>query len=135
VAGTDVVQLYGRDLHGSVVRPVVQLLGYQRVTLGPGESATVTFTVPTQRFAFSDRSMTRVVEPGDVEVWVGSHCSASAAAPAEEATGGVIRNERVAERRAVPGTATARSLVRVSGEVHRVTLDDPRRVTVEVAAR
>jgi beta-xylosidase len=139
-AGTDVVQLYGHDLHGSVARPVVQLLGYQRVALEPGQSATVTFTVPTQRFAFSDRSMTRVVEPGDVEVWVGSHCSAASTVATAtemtettETTGGAIRNERATERREIPGTATPRSLVRISGGVHRVTLADPRTVTAEVA--
>jgi beta-glucosidase len=72
VAGADVVQLYGRDLVGSVTRPVAQLLGYHRVHLAPGESATVEFTVPTTRLAFSDRSFARVVEPGDVELWVGT---------------------------------------------------------------
>jgi beta-xylosidase len=72
VAGDDVVQLYGRDLVGSVTRPVAQLLGYRRVHLGPGESVTVEFTVPTTRLAFSNRSLNRVVEPGDVEVWVGT---------------------------------------------------------------
>jgi beta-glucosidase len=131
VRGADVVQLYGRDLHGSVARPVVQLLGYTRVTLDPGKSTTVAFTVPTQRFAFSDRSMTRVVEPGDVEVWVGSHASASAVAVAEEATNGAIRNERATARRELPGTATARSVVTISGPVHRVALSDPRRATAE----
>ena len=40
--------------------------------LEPGESVTVEFTVPTTRLAFSDRSFTRVVEPGDVELWVGT---------------------------------------------------------------
>ena len=72
VAGDDVVQLYGRDLVGSVTRPVAQLLGYRRVQLEPGESVTVEFAVPTTRLAFSDRSFTRVVEPGDVELWVGT---------------------------------------------------------------
>ncbi|MGW0505568.1 beta-xylosidase/alpha-l-arabinosidase [Micromonospora sp. NPDC003241] len=72
VAGDEVVQLYGRDLVGSVTRPVAQLLGYRRVHLEPGQSVTVELTVPTTRLAFSDRSLTRVVEPGDVDVWVGS---------------------------------------------------------------
>ena len=71
-AGTDVVQLYGRDLVGSVTRPVAQLLGYRRVHLEPGESVTVEFSVPTTRLAFSDRALRRVVEPGDVEVWIGT---------------------------------------------------------------
>ena len=134
VPGADVVQLYGRDLHGSVARPVAQLLGWTRVVLAPGESATVAFTVPTQRFAFSDRSMTRVVEPGDTEVWVGSHAAASSVAVSEEATNGAIRNERAAARREVPGTATPRWLLTISGPVHRVGLDDPRRVVAEVLA-
>jgi beta-xylosidase len=72
VAGDDVVQLYGRDVVGSVTRPVAQLLGYRRVRLLPGQSVTVQFTVPTTRLAFSDRTYTRVVEPGEVELWVGT---------------------------------------------------------------
>jgi beta-glucosidase len=72
IAGDDVVQLYGRDLVGSVTRPVAQLLGYHRVHLEPGESVTVELTVPSTRLAFSDRSLRRVVEAGDVELWVGT---------------------------------------------------------------
>ncbi|MFE9957363.1 beta-glucosidase [Micromonospora sp. NPDC005299] len=72
VAGDDVVQLYGRDLVASVTRPVAQLLGYRRVHLDPGQSVTVELTVPTTRLAFSDRTLTRVVEPGEVELWVGT---------------------------------------------------------------
>src|SRR5690606_2635616 len=70
-AGDEVVQLYGRDLVASVTRPTVQLLGYQRVHLAPGESVTVRFEVPTTRLAFTDRRLMRIVEPGDVEAWVG----------------------------------------------------------------
>jgi beta-xylosidase len=72
VAGDDVVQLYGHDVVGSVTRPVAQLLGYQRVHLLPGQSATVHFAVPTARLAFADRTYTRVVEPGEVELWIGT---------------------------------------------------------------
>jgi beta-xylosidase len=72
VAGDDVVQLYGRDIVGSVTRPVAQLLGFRRLHLEPGQSVTVELTVPTTRLAFSDRTLTRVVEPGDVELWVGT---------------------------------------------------------------
>lgn len=74
-AGADVVQLYGRDVVASVTRPVVQLLGYARVTLEPGQSVEVTFDVPTTRFAFSDRELVRVVEPGVVEVSIGTSCA------------------------------------------------------------
>lgn len=134
VAGGHVVQLFGRDVHGSVTRPVVQLLGYARVDLDAGESVRLAFTVPSTRFAFSDRRMVRVVEPGDVEVWVGSHASASAsAADADAATGGVIVNERATEARVLPGTATPRSTVAVDGPVHEVTTRDARLVTWEVA--
>jgi beta-glucosidase len=72
VAGDDVVQLYGHDVVGSVTRPVAQLLGYQRVHLLPGQSTTVRFVVPTTRLAFTDRTYTRIVEPGEVELWVGT---------------------------------------------------------------
>jgi beta-xylosidase len=72
VAGDDVVQLYGHDVVGSVTRPVAQLLGYQRVHLAPGQSTTVRFCVPTARLAFTDRTHTRVVEPGEIELWVGT---------------------------------------------------------------
>lgn len=100
---TEVVQLYGHDPVASVTRPVAQLLAFHRVHLEPGESVTVVFTVPTQRFAFSDRSMTRVVEPGDVQVW--------AAADA-----GAVDEPR----------STSRATVRITGPVHRVTPADPR---------
>lgn len=70
-AGEDVVQLYGRDVHASVTRPVAQLLGYQRIALEPGQSVTVSFAVPTTRLSFTNRDLVRVVEPGDVELWVG----------------------------------------------------------------
>jgi beta-glucosidase len=72
VPGDEVVQLYGHDVVGSVTRPVAQLLGYHRVHLAPGESATVRFTVPTTRLAFTDRSYNRVVEPGEIELWIGT---------------------------------------------------------------
>lgn len=74
-AGADVVQLYARDVVGSVTRPVAQLVAYARVDLAPGAAAEVVFEVPASRFAFTDRGMRRVVEPGDVELWVGPSCA------------------------------------------------------------
>lgn len=133
VAGTDVVQLYGRDPLASVVRPVAELLGYGRVTLEPGASARVTFDVPTQRFALTDRHMRRIVEPGEVQVWVGSHAAASAVgAGVADSTGGVIVNERAGTRREIPGAATARATVTVTGDPHPVGLSDRRVVGVGV---
>ncbi|MEU5671260.1 glycoside hydrolase family 3 N-terminal domain-containing protein [Micromonospora sp. NPDC047753] len=80
-AGDDVVQLYGRDVVASVTRPVAQLLGYRRVHLEPGQSVTVELTVPTTRLAFSDRTFTRVVEPGDVELRGGGRVRPTPARP------------------------------------------------------
>lgn len=70
-AGGHVVQLYARDLLGSVTRPLAQLVGFQRVFLEPGASAAVSFEVPTARVAFTGRTMIRVVEPGEMTLWVG----------------------------------------------------------------
>jgi len=133
VAGTDVVQLYGRDVQASVVRPVAQLLGYVRVTLAPGESRRVHFDVPTTRFAFSDRHLVRVVEPGDVEVWVGSHAAAAGGElPSVSATNGAINNTSLRVAGPVEGSATQRKLLTITGGVHRVTTADRRLVCARV---
>jgi hypothetical protein len=71
-AGDDVVMLYGRDVIGSVTRPVAQLLGFHRLHLEPGACAHVTFTVPPARLAFTNRAGDRVVEPGELHLWVGA---------------------------------------------------------------
>jgi beta-xylosidase len=71
-AGSEVVQLYLHDVVAQVVRPVLQLTGFGRVQLGPGEAAEVRFRVHADRTAFTGRDLTRIVEPGDVEVLVGS---------------------------------------------------------------
>ncbi len=88
-AGSDVVQLYARDVVASVTRPVAQLLGYRRVDLEPGAAVTVRFTVPTTRLSFSDRRMRRVVEPGTVELWVGPSCAERETEARVELVGGV----------------------------------------------
>jgi len=71
-AGTEVVQLYLHDVVASVVRPVKQLAGFARVSLAAGESADVRFLVHADRTAFTGRDLRRIVEPGDVEVLVGT---------------------------------------------------------------
>src|SRR4051794_15343081 len=70
--GDEVVQLYLHDVLASVVRPVKQLTGFRRVRLSPGEAVDVRFDVHAERTAFHDRSFRRIVEPGDVEVLVGT---------------------------------------------------------------
>ncbi len=73
-AGTDLVQLYAHDVYASVTRPVAQLVGYARVDLAPGDEAIVEFAVPTTRLAFTDRQFDRIVEAGQIDLWVGPSC-------------------------------------------------------------
>jgi beta-glucosidase len=71
-AGDEVVQLYERDEVASVTRPVQELRGFQRINLQPGESCKVQFHLAAAQLAFYDARMRYVVEPGWVEVMVGS---------------------------------------------------------------
>ena len=70
-AGDEVVQLYARRQRASLTRPVLELVGFVRVTLAPGELRTVTFEVPAGQLGFYDRELAYVVEPGEVELLVG----------------------------------------------------------------
>lgn len=72
-AGTEVAQLYVRDKVGSVTRPVKELKGFQRVSLQPGESKTVTFELPISELAFWNIDMKKVVEPGEFTLWIGTN--------------------------------------------------------------
>ena len=75
-AGVEVVQLYLRDDVASVTRPVRELRGFQRVSLQPGQSRTVTFELGFDDMALYDRDMRHVVEPGTFTVFVGGSSSA-----------------------------------------------------------
>ncbi|TFC57985.1 beta-glucosidase [Cryobacterium sp. TMB1-7] len=103
-AGTDLVQLYARDVHASVTRPVAQLLGYHRVTLEPGEEVVVRFAVPTARLAFTGLRHERIVEPGQVDLWVGASCA---------------DKQTLAQ-------------ITITGAVHRVTVADARLVQSQI---
>ncbi len=70
--GDEVVQLYLHDPVASLVRPVKELKGFVRLSLDPGESRTVTFTLFPEQLAFYDGAMRLIVEPGVFEVMVGS---------------------------------------------------------------
>jgi len=74
--GTEVVQLYASDLVASVARPERSLVGFARVALQAGQSATVTFSVHPSRLAFYDEKMRFVVEPGEFRFSVGSSAAA-----------------------------------------------------------
>ena len=71
--GDEVVQLYVRDVEASVKRPKKQLMAFERIHLGPGDTRTVSFTVSPERLAFWDEKQKAwMVEPGGFEVMVGS---------------------------------------------------------------
>ncbi|MFF4749068.1 beta-xylosidase/alpha-l-arabinosidase [Streptomyces sp. NPDC002514] len=67
-AGAEVIQLYLHDPVASVTRPDTRLIGYHRLELAPGASRRVTFRFHTDLSAFTDRTGTRVVEPGALEL-------------------------------------------------------------------
>ena len=70
VEASETAQLYVRDLVGSLTRPVRELKGFEKITLKPGESRDVKFTLKASDLAFHTSSETTVVEPGDFQVWV-----------------------------------------------------------------
>ncbi|HEX8847177.1 MAG TPA: glycoside hydrolase family 3 N-terminal domain-containing protein [Pyrinomonadaceae bacterium] len=71
-AGDEVVQLYVRDVAASRTRPVRELRGFERITLGPGEKRRVEFTLAREQLGFYNREMRFVVEPGEFKVMVGN---------------------------------------------------------------
>ena len=68
--GTEVVQIYVRDLVGSITRPVKELKHFERVTLEAGESRTLTVGIPVQDLAFVGLDGVKKVEPGEFQLWV-----------------------------------------------------------------
>jgi beta-glucosidase len=73
--GDEVVQLYVRDEEAGVARPVLELRGFARVTLEPGERRTITFSVGAEQLAYTGADHHRVVEPGTISLFVG--CSSA----------------------------------------------------------
>jgi beta-glucosidase len=72
MAGYETTQLYIRDVKSSVVRPVKELKGFQKVNLKPGESTSVSFTLTPHDLSMLDRDLNRVVEPGVFKIMIGS---------------------------------------------------------------
>ena len=70
-AGSEVVQLYIRDLVGSVTRPVKELKGFEKIYLQPNESRTVRFTIAPEMLKFYNADLQFVAEPGDFDVMIG----------------------------------------------------------------
>ncbi|NDV84598.1 beta-glucosidase BglX [Bacteroides sp. 51] len=73
--GEEIVQLYIRDLVGSVTRPVKELKGFSKLALKSGETRSVTFTLTADDLAFCDLNMQMKAEAGDFKVWVASSSS------------------------------------------------------------
>ena len=72
-AGAEVVQLYIRDLVGSITRPVKELKDFSKIMLQPDESKVVTFTINEETLKFYNNSLKFVAEPGDFKAFVGSN--------------------------------------------------------------
>ncbi len=70
--GTEIVQMYIKDVHASMTRPQKELAGFARVSLMPGESKNVTFTLWPSQTAFLDEDMRWRIEKGEFEVQMGS---------------------------------------------------------------
>ena len=102
--GSDVVQLYAQPVARGVTRPTVQLLGFARVTLAPGESADVDLQVPATRLAHAGTDLRRAVRPGELTVALGRSC------------------EDLGEHRTLT----------LTGEVHDVDVADARLMTIDV---
>jgi beta-glucosidase len=73
VRGDEVAQLYIHQQVSSVTRPVKELRGFRRVSLNPGETKQIEFTLGPEELSFLNREMQRVVEPGTFEVMVGGN--------------------------------------------------------------
>ena len=71
MSGDEVVQLYIRDDVSSVTRPLLELKGFQRVGLEPGESRRIGFDIKPSDLWFFNTDMKRVVEPGTFSIFVG----------------------------------------------------------------
>ncbi|HEX3187953.1 MAG TPA: glycoside hydrolase family 3 N-terminal domain-containing protein [Pyrinomonadaceae bacterium] len=71
-AGDEIVQLYIRDLVSSVTRPIMELKDFKRISLAPGESKTVEFTITHDKLSFLDMNLREVVETGWFDIMVGT---------------------------------------------------------------
>jgi beta-glucosidase len=71
MAGDEVVELYLKDVEASLSVPLLQLQGFTRIHLEPGEKQTVEFTLTERQMSYADDNGEWVLEPGDFKVWVG----------------------------------------------------------------
>ena len=71
--GEEVVQLYTRDLVGTITRPVKELKGFRKIALQPGESKQVSFTININDLKFYNSALKWVAEPGDFKLFIGGN--------------------------------------------------------------
>lgn len=71
--GKEVVQLYIRDVVGTVTRPVKELKGFQKIELKPGESKVVTFTITPEHLKFYNYDLKYDWEPGEFQIMIGTN--------------------------------------------------------------
>ena len=69
--GDEVVQLYVQDVRASLPVPQLQLQGFTRIGLAPGEKQTIQFTLTAEQLSLADETGAWILEPGDFKVWVG----------------------------------------------------------------
>lgn len=81
--GAAVPQLYIRDLTATATRPLKELKGFQKFTLAPGESRTVTFDVGSEELAFWNGDMKFAAEPGRFHLWIAADSTCASHPPAE----------------------------------------------------
>ena len=72
-SGEETVQLYIRDIIGSVTRPIKELKSFQKITLQPGESKVVEFKITNEDLKFYNSQLKYVSEPGDFKVFIGTN--------------------------------------------------------------
>jgi beta-glucosidase len=89
--GDEVPQLYVHEEVASVTRPVMQLRGFQRITVRPGEKRTVTFTIGPDDLSLLDADMHWVVEPGTFDMMVGPSSAATTTVHLEVRSSGTLR--------------------------------------------
>ena len=73
VDGVETVQLYIRDVVGSISRPMKELKGFKKVAIKAGQSSTVQFSITANDLKFYNSELKYVVEPGDFKVFIGGN--------------------------------------------------------------
>ncbi|MDT8392698.1 MAG: beta-glucosidase BglX [Bacteroidales bacterium] len=75
-AADEIVQIYIRDMTASITRPVKELKDFRRITLSPGETRSVQFSLAAADLGFYDKEGTYIVEPGEFTIWAGGNSEA-----------------------------------------------------------